>query len=273
MLWSTFWFSLMSLFVKLLSHFPAMELVFFRCGIASVIGLWGLKKQGVSWLGSNRKLLFLRGLFGTIALYLFILTIQNLPLGTAVTIQYISPIFTSIIAIFLLKEKVKPIQWLFFGISFLGVLLIKGFDPTMSWTYLGIGLFSALCSGFAYNMIRSMKELEHPLVVVLHFQLFGAIVGGLFSTVNFVLPNGWELVLLILTGITTQIAQVQMTKAFHAENVATVSILNYIGILYAIFYGWIFFNEISGPLALVGMLLVILGVLLNILLVKRPSKS
>lgn len=271
MLWSTFWFSLMSLFVKFLSHFPAMELVFFRCGIASIIGLIGLKQKGVSWLGSNRKLLFLRGLFGTVALYFFILTIQNLPLGTAVTIQYLSPIFTSIIAIFLLKEKVKPIQWLFFGISFVGVLMIKGFDPNMSWFYLGIGLFSALCSGFAYNMIRSMKELEHPLVVVLHFQLFGAVVGGLFSTVDFVIPNGWELLLLVLTGIATQVAQLQMTKAFHAEKVATVSILNYIGILYAVFYGWIFFHEINGPLALAGMLLVVAGVLLNILLVKKPS--
>lgn len=271
MLWSTFWFSLMSLFVKFLSHFPAMELVFFRCGIASIIGLIGLKQQGVSWLGSNRKLLFLRGLFGTVALYFFILTIQNLPLGTAVTIQYLSPIFTSIIAIFLLKEKVKPIQWLFFGISFVGVLMIKGFDPNMSWFYLGVGLFSALCSGFAYNMIRSMKELEHPLVVVLHFQLFGAVVGGLSSTVDFVVPNGWELLLLVLTGICTQVAQVQMTKAFHAEKVATVSILNYIGILYAVFYGWIFFNELSGPLAIAGMLLVITGVLLNILLVKKPA--
>jgi drug/metabolite transporter (DMT)-like permease len=64
-----------------------------------------------------------------------------------------------------------------------------------------------------------------------------------------------------------------MTKAFHAENVATVSILNYIGILYAVLYGWIFFNEISGPLAFVGMLLVVGGVLFNILLVKRPSKN
>jgi hypothetical protein len=84
-----------------------MELVFFRCSIATIIGFIGLQNKGVSWIGSNRKLLLLRGFFGTAALYTFFLTLQHLPLGTAVTIQYLSPIFTTIAAIFILKEKIN----------------------------------------------------------------------------------------------------------------------------------------------------------------------
>jgi hypothetical protein len=62
-----------------------------------------------------------------------------------------------------------------------GILVIKGVDTGISWELLGVGIFSAIFSALAYNMVRSMREKEHPLVVVLHFQLLGAIVGGIVS--------------------------------------------------------------------------------------------
>ena len=167
MLLSTFWFSLMNVMVKKLSYLPPMELVFFRCTVASIIGFTLLKKQSLPWQGSNRKLLLLRGMFGTIALFTFFYTLQRMPIGTAVTIQYLSPVFTTIFAVYILREKVVPVQWLFFMISFLGVIVIKGFDHRIDGATLAIGLLSSMVSGLAYNMVRSLKEKEHPLVVVL----------------------------------------------------------------------------------------------------------
>ncbi len=101
MLLATFFFALMNVFVKKLENIPAMEIVFFRC-IVSLAACWfGLRKQRVDWLGTNRLLLTLRGTFGTLALFTFFLTIQNVPLASAVTLQYLSPIFTTVIALFL----------------------------------------------------------------------------------------------------------------------------------------------------------------------------
>jgi len=134
-----------------------MEIVFFRCFVSMLLCFQIIFKEKADWKGSNRSLLLARGIFGTIAVYTFFVTLHNIPLGTAVTIQYLSPIFTTIIAIFLLKEKVKPLQWIFFLISFTGVLVIKGFDSRISLTMLGVGIISALSSGFAYNMVRSLK--------------------------------------------------------------------------------------------------------------------
>jgi drug/metabolite transporter (DMT)-like permease len=240
-----------------------MEIVFFRCAVSMLLCFQVLIKEKVDWKGSNRALLIARGAFGTIAVYTFFVTLQNMPLGTAVTIQYLSPIFTTVIAIFLLKERVKPLQWLFFIISFAGVLVIKGVDTRVSLTMLLIGIVSALASGFAYNMVRSLKEKEHTMVVVLHFQIIGVVTGFVFSVFIWRMPQGWEWFYLVMTGVLTQIGQVNLTKALQLEKIASVSIFNYLGIIYALALGFLLFGEQYHWIALAGIILVIAGVLLN----------
>jgi drug/metabolite transporter (DMT)-like permease len=220
-------------------------------------------KHKKNWQGSNRGLLLARGFFGTIALYLYFITIKVLPLGTAVTIQYMSPVFSSIIGIFLLKEKVKSIQWLFFTVSFAGVLIIKGFNLHIPVTILLIGVGSAISSGFAYNFIRSMKEKEDPIVVVLHFQIFGVITGIIFSFFEWQTPIGFEWLILLLIGIFTQLGQINLTLALQEEKIADVSILNYLGVLYAIGFGMLVFGESYEFSTVIGILFIVGGVLLN----------
>ena len=263
MLLSTLAFAIMNVMIKKLANIPSMEMVLFRCAISMSLCFAILKKQSIEWKGSNRGLLIARGTFGTISVYAFFLTLHNMPLGTAVTIQYLSPIFTTVIAIFLLKEKVKPLQWLFFIISFGGVLVIKGFDTRISINMLLIGITSALTSGFAYNMVRSLKEKEHTMVVVLHFQIIGAITGLVFTLFNWRTPQGWEWFYLIMTGLLAQIGQVNLTKSLQLERVANVTIFNYLGIIYALGFGFILFGERYDWLAMAGIALVISGVLFN----------
>ena len=93
------------------------------------------------------------------------------------TIQYLSPIFTTIIAIFLLSEKVKTLQWLFYAMAFCGCSFYRAVRYPDFLIYLALGIISAFCSGVAYNLVRSLREREHPLTVVLHFQLVGAVAG------------------------------------------------------------------------------------------------
>ncbi len=202
---STLAFSLANVFVKQVAHLPTMEIVFFRCITGVLFCYIGLKRANADWRGSNRTMLLLRGLFGTTALYLFFLTVQNIPLAQASTIQYLSPIFTTIIAIFLLKESVKHLQWLFYGIAFLGVLFIEQFDARVSLVFLILGIISAFCSGVAYNLVRSLREKEHPLTVVMHFQLVGVVVGGIFTLFEWQTPIGWDWFYLFLIGAFSQL--------------------------------------------------------------------
>lgn len=266
---SSFSFALMNIFVKQLSHLPAMEIVFFRCVVSAIVCLISLRGLNVNLLGNNRLYLFLRGASGTTALFCFFLTIQKVPLASGVTLSYLSPIFTAILAIFLLNEKIYGLQWLFYLISFAGVFVIKGFDANFPTIYFVTGLSAAFFSGVAYNLVRSLKESEHPLVIVFQFQVVGIIAGFIYILFDWKMPQGNDWLYLAGTGLLTQIGQVYLTKALQAEAVGQVSIINYTGVIYAIFFGWLIFGEILTLQTFIGIALVIGGVMLSIFYNKR----
>lgn len=258
-----------NVFVKQLSNMPVMEIVFFRSVVAGLFCWIGIKHARVSWRGNNKPFLIYRGIAGTAALILFFVTLQNIPLASATTIQYLSPIFTAFIAIFFLKESVKILQWAFYAIAFSGVLLIKNFDARVSLSYLVIGIIAAFGSGVAYNFVRKLRDSEHPLVIILYFQIIGLIVSipALFFVWR--TPVGLEWVYLLLVGVFSQLGQVFLTNAFSREKAASVAIIVYSGLVYAISIGWIVYGEELGLFTFMGMLLVVVGVMASVVYGKR----
>jgi len=270
MLLATFAFAVMNVFVKKVSRIPAMEVVFFRCLVSAAICFVGIARAGVDWKGNNNALLIARGTFGTLALFAFFVTLQHIPLATAVTIGYLSPIFTTLIGVFLLGESVRAVQWLFYAIAFAGVFVIKGFDASVPVLFLFTGIASAICSAVAYNLVRRLKEQEHPLVVVLHFQLVGVAAGFVFILFKWATPaNAWEWFCLLMCGLLTQVGQICLTKALQSERVARVSILNYTGLIYALAFGVFIFGERYTLQTILGITLVASGVVFSVFYGKR----
>ncbi len=273
MLFATFIFAIMNVCVKFLRHIPAVEIIFFRCVISLFLTLAILKARKLKVWGNHKTLLILRGSVGSAALILFFITLQNMPLAGAVTIHFLSPIFTTILGIFIVKERVSFWQWLFFLLSFIGVYLIYGFDERMSSIYVIMGLLAAFFSGIAYNIIRKLNISEHPLVIVLYFPLVATPVTAIFSLFDWVQPQGWDWVLLMMVGLLTQMAQYLMTTAYQSEDLSKVAPLNYLGILYALGFGFLFFGEVYPYLAFLGIVLVLCGVLLNLYFKSRMDKA
>ncbi|MGB2278779.1 MAG: DMT family transporter [Flavobacteriales bacterium] len=263
MLGSTLAFALMQICVKYLPHIPAHELILFRSIVSIVLSVAMLQKLGIPLLGNNKKVLMMRGIFGTTALLLFFYTLQNIPLASAVTLQYLSPIFTALFAAIFLKEKMQIKQWLYFGVSFAGVALIKGFDERISLTFMLIGICSAMFSGMAYTCIRQLKDTEHPVVVVLYFPLVAIPIMSVLSYLNWVTPQGTDWLYLLLMGLFTQIAQILMTKGIQSGVANKMISLKYVGTIYALAIGYLLFGESYGIMSLLGIAMVISGVVLN----------
>ena len=265
MLFAVFCFALMNLIVKFLNDIPAMEIILFRSAVSFVICVVGLRMQNVKGLGTNKKVLFLRGLFGGTALFLFFTTIQNMPLASAITLHYLAPIFTAIIAWLILGERLVLLQWLFFLISFVGVTMVKGFDERVDTLYFIMGIVSAFLSGCAYNCIRKLKTSEHPLMVILYFPLVTLPIASLYCIFyEWKMPMGWDWLNLLLVGLLTQIAQFYMTKAYQIEEAARVASVSYTGIIYALGFGFLFFQETFNIYVFIGIGLMLLGVILNV---------
>ena len=258
-------FALMQLCVKYLKHLPTTEIVLFRSLVSLVLSGAMIYKAGLSPFGNNKKFLFLRGLFGTIALTLYFYTLQNLAISTAAVLQYLSPIFTALFGIWLLKEPMKPIRWVFFSISIAGVIVVKGFNPDLKLVYLIAGLLSAIFAGLAYNCIRILRNSDHPVVIVMYFPLVAIPIMSVLSIPNWTWPNQMDWLTIVLMGIFTQIGQVYMTKALHVEKANVVTPMKYTGIFYALAFDFILF-EVSYPwMTFVGMGMVLCGVLLNVI--------
>jgi len=265
MLLATFFFALMNAAVKLLGHIPAIEIAMLRSAVSLVIAFSIVRYYKIPLPGRNSKALLLRGFFGSSSLVLYFITLQHMPLASAVTLQYLSPIFTAIMGIYLVREPVKPLQWLFFAISFAGVLMVQGFDSRVEPFYVWMGVGAALCAGLAYNMIRQLKLTEHPLVITFYFPLVSVpLTALLLGTIHWVPPTGMDWIVLIFIGATAQVAQYFMTRSYQSDELSKVVSLKYVGIIYALLFGYFLFGESFSIEAHIGMLVVLLGVILNI---------
>jgi drug/metabolite transporter (DMT)-like permease len=273
MLAAGFTFALMNVLVKMLPHIHAVEIVFFRAIISLVITSFILIRSKISPWGSNRKILILRGVFGTAALVLFFYTLQVMPLASSLVIHYLSPIFTTLIALLFLREKLGKWQWVFFLISFLGILVVKGFDARIEWFDLLAGIGAALLSGAAYNCIRKLKFSEDSHVIIFYFPLIAMPITLLMSWLVFgwVQPHGWDWVILLGIGILTQVAQFLLTRAYQSESANQVAGVSNLGIIYGLGFGWLFFGELFDWKVLLGMMLVMFGVVANLLVPKKKA--
>lgn len=264
MLLAGIFFAMMNVSVKFVPHIPAVEIIVFRSIFSLVFSFVVLKQLKVPVFGNDKLGLIIRGVVGSISLILFFYTLQRIPLASAVTIQYLSPIFTTILGVFILKEHVRPIQYIFFAMAFVGAVVIQGLDARVDSFSVVLGLISALASGVAYIMIRKLKNSEHPLVIIFYFPLVTLPVALLITYFDWVTPIGWDWLILLWIGICTQFAQYFMTIAYQTGNVSKVSSLSYMGVLYALIFGFFLFGETFDLMSYLGMGLVVIGILLNL---------
>lgn len=263
MLISTLAFACMNAIVKHLTDVSAFQIVFFR-SVSSLFFTFGfLLKNKIPILGNNKKLLILRGLVGVTSMALFFMSTKYLPIGTAVSLRYMAPIFAAVFAIYFLKERIKPMQWLFFAMAFAGVLVLKGFDTELDGYGLILIFISAIFSGLVYIVISKIGKGDHPVVVVNYFMVISTIVGGLLSINSWVNPIGIQWLMLIGLGLFGYFGQVYMTKAFQIAATNQVAPLKYLEVIFTLLLGVLLFSEIYTIYSLLGIALIIFGLVLN----------
>ena len=265
MLISTFCFSAMQVFIKLMPQFNIFQHIFFRSLIGWILCVVYLRINKISLIGKNIKFLIIRGLVGSISMFSFFYILTRIPFASSVALKYLSPIFTSFFAVIFLKEKIKPIQWLCFLISFLGILVMKGFDTRISTFDLGIGILSAVFGGLLFIIIKKIGDDDHQLVILQYFMFISATFSGVICLSNWKTPNLTELLGLLLIGVIGFFAQNYFTKAIQSsEKVSVLSNLRYLEAAYAFVIGYFIFNETYNLQSFVGLFLIFAGLLLSL---------
>ncbi|MGB5264681.1 MAG: DMT family transporter [Lutimonas sp.] len=263
MIISTFAFACMNVTVKYLDGFSAAQIVFLR-SLGSLFFTFGLLiKKRIPPLGNNKKLLILRGLVGVTSMTFFFMSIKYLPVGTAVSLRYLAPIFAAIFAVFLLKERIEPLRWLFFILAFSGVLVLKGLDEQVDTYGLILVLIASVFSGMVYIILGKIGNSEHPVVVVNYFMVTATIVGGMLTIGKWIQPVGLEWVFLLSLGVFGYFGQLYMTKAFQTASAVQIAPLKYIEVVFTLLLGVALFNEVYTFWSLLGMTMIISALILN----------
>ncbi|NML67441.1 DMT family transporter [Hymenobacter sp. RP-2-7] len=265
MLAATLLFALVNIGIKKLPDLPAVEIILFRSVISLALTLGQLRWLGVPPWGQRAQLpdLLLRGLAGAAALVLGFLTIKQLPLAPAVTLQYLGPVFTAVAGIWLLGQPVRPWQWVFFGISLGGVAVAQGFSG-LGWAGVALGLGAAATSGLSYVFNSRIGTKENSLVVIFYFQAVTLPIAAVWTCFNWHTPQGADWLWLVAVGVFTQAALWCVTKSYqHGKQAAGIAALDYLGLVYAAAFGTWFFGEKIKLSTYIGMAVVLLGVALN----------
>ena len=266
MILSVIAFAIMNAVVKYLTEFNVYQIVFFRSIGTLVFTIPLIIKYKIPILGNNKRLLLTRGVIGVVSLTCFFGSLNYLAVGTAVSLRYTSPIFAAIFALFLLKEKIRPIQWFLFIIAFIGVLIIKGFGTDVNSVGLLLIFCSAIFLGLTFVVIRKIGNSENPLVIINYFMLMAFLFGGIMSINNWINPSVTELFLLLSLGVFGYIGQLYMTKAFQSHETNVVAPLKYLEVIFTIIIGALWFEEIYNLWTLLGVFLILIGLVYNIYL-------
>jgi drug/metabolite transporter (DMT)-like permease len=266
MAYGAFWFSVMGLLVRLAgARLPTIQLIVLRCAITLVLSYAMVRRAGVTnVLGENRRLLLLRGTLGSLGLLGFFHSLVRNPLAEANLLQYTNPVFAILIAGWWLREKVGRAELISLGVCLMGVVFITrpaalfGTDThALAPLNVLIGITGAMFSGSAYAVVRRIGHTEHPGVVVMYLPLMGLIISLPLSVGQWIMPTGVEWLLLLGTGITTQIAQTYMTRGLRLETAARATTAGYLQIVFAGLWGALLLGEQPATWTLFGAALIV----------------
>lgn len=247
MLAAAFFFAVMGVLVKIASHkFSSAELVFYR----SLVGLIFIG----SYVSTNRlslrtkliKMQMSRSIIGFISMVMFFYAISELPLATAITLNYTSPLAMAAILTIALHERPKKILIIAIITGFLGVTLLL--KPSIHYGELiagGLGLLSGLLAGWVYVHVAQLGRAGEPdWRTVFYFSLVCTLGGGAWMLIHHF--NALELKdIPILAGLGTcaTIAQLAMTRAYRTGNPLVVGSLAYSTVVLASIFGFLLWNE------------------------------
>jgi drug/metabolite transporter (DMT)-like permease len=216
-------------------HFSGAEMVFWRClfGAAMVYAMVRAKRLPV--YSPHWRVHVFRSLAGFAGMMLLFHVIGVLPLSTATTLNYTSPLFLVVLSAVVLKEKIRP--WLAAAVvlGFAGVVLLLRPTFAASQTVAGLlGLSSGLCAGIAYLTTRQLGRSGEPAWrIVLYFTTVSTFGAGAFAFFEGFHGFGLDGLLILLgLAISATLAQLAMTRAYREGDTLTVGSLAYSTVLF-----------------------------------------
>ena len=263
MIMSVLFFSFMDILIKITDEYAVGQVMFFRAvfGLIPIFFLIPKNRLRDFYKTKHFGLHFYRSFFGAIAMAAIFIGLRNLQLAEVTSLAFSGPIWVVIFSMIFLSEKIRAKRWVAVGLGFIGVLIISkpGFD-NLNYYYIFPIIF---CIGFAgvSILIRKLTLAGETVWLIAFYFSVASGLGGLatFSLGDWIMPTKYDLVLLILVGLLGGIANLTLTQSYKLAEVTLTTPLKYLSLVFAVIYGFYFFNEVPSINTLLGAGLIVIS--------------
>jgi drug/metabolite transporter (DMT)-like permease len=224
----------------------------------------------------NWKLLIARGLILLTSYTSYYMAFPALPLAEAVALFFTSPIFVTLLASLMLREKVTPRAWAAVIAGFIGVLVILRpgsglFEPAAL-----LSLFSAAAYALSMVLARKYGAKEPTTVMAFYvnavYLVAAAMIAALFGALGitafghpsldflvrpWAMPGAPDLLLMGVCGVIASVGMTLLTHAYRLANANLVTVFEYTGMLWVTLWGFLIFAEVPGTATVIGTAIII----------------
>jgi drug/metabolite transporter (DMT)-like permease len=258
MVFSAILFSAMSVMVKTLVGVNTFLITFMRffTGLVLIMVLYftgtiRIKPKNLPWLA-------VRGIFGALAVMLLYTGIARIGLGKGTLLNYTYPVFATLLAPIILKERNLLRIWLMQGFALVGCYLLL--NPKGFFHFAPIDLmvlFGGMCAGVAVNSIKKLTYTDSTYTILFSFCVFSCLMYGYPAFHHFHALNTSSWILLISVGILGTIGQLTMTYGYRFTPVNEGSLIAFLVPTLNVILGVLFFSEKMTLGMVIGSIMII----------------
>ena len=259
-LMSAFFFSLMTVFVRLAGDVPTMQKAFFRNIVAAALAAVLLVRSGNSFSVQSKNLpaLFMRCSVGTIGILCNFWAVDHMRIADANILNKLSPFFAILMSVLILKEKPNRVELFSVLLAFIGAAFVAKPGAGIASFPALIAILGGFTAGTAYTYVRKLGlGGEKGPVIVFSFSMFSTLVLLPNILLNYHPMTMQQFLFLVLAGCSAAIAQLSVTAAYQNAPAKDISVFDYSQVVYAAIFGFLLFGELPDGWSFLGYAIII----------------
>ena len=257
---AAFFFSLMTVFVRLSGDVPTMQKAFFRNIVAAFLAAFILMRSGEKFYIPRTSLMdmFLRCSIGTMGILCNFWAVDHMRIADANILNKLSPFFAILMSIFILKERPNRIEWLSVLLAFIGAAFVAKPGAGIASFPALVAILGGFTAGTAYTYVRKLglSGVKGP-VIVFSFSVFSTLILLPNILLNYHPMSVKQFIFLVLAGCSAAIAQLSVTAAYQNAPARDISVFDYSQVVYAAMFGFLLWGEIPDAWSFLGYAIII----------------
>jgi drug/metabolite transporter (DMT)-like permease len=200
-----------------------------------------------------------------------------MPLAEVVSITFTMPLFVTAMSALILREKVGLRRWSAVVVGFIGVLIIL--SPSGEFNPLAVLFAFAAAITYASQTIltRFLGSHDHPMTIAFNAILVFTIASGILSLLllsgvisvssnhpslaffgrDWRMPTDIDFILMLVIGAIAAVGFYCLSKAYCSSEASAIAPFEFTYIVWAVVFGYLFWNEVPGVTTIFGILVLI----------------